>query len=72
MPFGKYSYVCAHYILGKYYLDERNYDAAKTHLNKAGSYGKEYEFEYHIQTLVQSSLRRLKYLTETSAVAVKK
>ena len=54
----------AHYQLANYYANEKQYDQAKVHANKARDNFKDYELENRIQTQIKSLQRRLKYLTD--------
>ena len=64
LPFGKYVQPYAHYQLANYYTNEKEYDQAKIHANKARDNFKDYELENRIQTQIKSLQRRLKYLTD--------
>ena len=63
LGFGKFVLPCVHYELALYYTNEKNYDQAKIHLNKAANY-KDFELDNRIQTQIKSLQRRIKYYTD--------
>jgi len=62
--FGRYVLPLCHFHLATYYTDNKEYDLAKTHLNKARDNYKDYELEDRFQTQIRSLQRRIKLLHE--------
>lgn len=60
---GKYAAPSALYELGSYYVDEKDFQSAKTSLAKGATY-KDYELDNRIQVQIRSLQRKIKYLTE--------
>ena len=51
-----------------YNTNEKNYDQAKSYLNKALNY-KDYELNERVQTQIKSLQRRIKYYTDEPRIA---
>lgn len=63
-PFGKYVLPLSHFHLSTFYADNKQYDLAKIHLNKARDNYKDYELEDRIQAQIRSLQRRIKLVND--------
>lgn len=61
-PFGKYVLPYCHLLLANYQTDMKQYDLAKSHMNKAKDNYKDYELEDRIQTQIRGLQRRIKLI----------
>ena len=68
-PFGKYILPYAHFKLATMYTNNKEFDLAKVHLNKARDGYKDYELDDRLQTQVRSLQRRIKHYTEAPKLA---